>query len=456
MRKIFIAIFIIGITILCHAESLPRVDLTYTTLRSDAFHDGSFRLVQDSDTIALPMQVRHRGATSLQYDKPSYAVKLYDTLGVKVDTALLDMRSDNYWILDAMAIDKARMRNRVAMDLWLEFSRKPWYQSLEPKMINGYRGKMVEVYVNDSAQGIYCLMERVDRKQLKLKKYSEKKGIQGTWYKAWNNVRSSAFYLPATRPVDTIATYDSWEVKYPDMEDGDPITWQPLYHLLQMVQRTGANFSDSIAEHLDIPVFTDYVLLCQLISARDNERKNVNLSFYQAGAERALFTPWDMDHSWGRMYDSQEELPNCEMFNNHQLYNRLNTYYHFQDTLATRYAELRGTYFSIEHIDSLFAPYFELYATTGMDTIEAKIWSGHNGIVFDIPSEQQYIHDWTELRLEYLDSVYHYTKPAPPIPTDIAPTTIITTTKYWKDQRLYILRGKNCYDVYGRKVEDGE
>lgn len=225
-----------------------------------------------------------------------------------------------------------------------------------------------------------------------------------------------------------------------------------------MVQRTGSNFTDSIEYHLDVPVFTDYVLLCQLISARDNERKNVNLSFYQAGAERALFTPWDMDHSWGRMYNSQEELPNCEMFNNHQLINKLNFYYHFRDSLTARYAELRGTYFSIEHIDSLFAPYFEMYATTGMDTVEAKLWSGHNGIVFDIPSEQQYIHDWVKLRLEYLDSVYNYTKPVPPIPTDMPTITTTTTTtiKYWKGQQLYIQRGKDLYDIYGRKVDDDE
>lgn len=437
--------------LICHAESLPRVNLSYTTLESEVFTTGHFELIQDNDTIALPMQVRHRGATSLRYDKPSYAVKLYDTTGIKMDTALLGMRSDNYWILDAMAVDKARMRNRVAMDLWLEFSRKPWYQSLEPKMINGYRGKMVEVYVNDSAQGIYCLMERVDRKQLKLKKYSEKKGIQGTWYKAWNNVRSSAFYLPATRPVETLATYDSWEIKYPDLEDGEPITWQPLYHLLQVVQRTGTNFSDSIAYHLDIPVFTDYVLLCQLLSARDNDRKNVNLSFYQAGAELALFTPWDLDHSWGRRYNSDEEEYNQLPFNNHQLYNKLNTYYHFQDTLAIRYAKLRQSYFTIEHIDSLFAPYFDLYARTGIDTVEQRIWSGHNDIEFDISSEQSYIHDWTIQRLNYLDQFYHYQ----PSSTEVRKAKT-TTKKIWQEQKLYIQHGKSRYDIYGRKVDNEE
>lgn len=456
MKRLSGIIIALVVSLLSMAESLPRVNLQFTTLASDTFNVGSFRLVQDSDTISLQMQVRHRGATSLIYDKPSYAVKLYDTLGVKLDTTLLGMRSDNYWILDAMASDKARMRNRVGMDLWLEFSRKPWYQSLEPKMINGYRGQMVEVYVNDSAQGIYCLMERVDRKQLKLKKYSEKNGIRGTLYKAVLSVRSSAFYKPYWAPVDTLTTYDSWEIKYPDYEDGEPITWQPLYHMLTMVQRTGTNFSDSIAYHLDVPVFTDYVLFCYLLSARDNERKNVNLSFYTAGEERALFTPWDLDHSWGRMYNSQEELPNWEMFKSHQLYSRLNTYYHFQDTLAARYAELRGTYFTIEHIDSLFAPYFELYARTGMDTIEAQLWSGHNDIEFDIPSEQQYIHDWTIERITYLDSMFNYTAPTPPVPTGMTQTTTTTTTKYYRNGNLYFRRGEHTYDIYGRQADDGE
>lgn len=454
MRRLLIIIELVLLTAYSQAESLPRVNLTYTTLTTDSFNAGTFQLVQDSDTVALNMQVRHRGASSLQFDKPTYAVKLYDTLGVKVDTALLGMRSDNYWVLDAMAVDKARMRNRVAMDLWLEFSRKPWYYAQEPKMVNGYRGKMVEVYVNDAPQGIYCLMERVDRKQLKLKKYSEKKGIQGILYKAWSNLHTAAFRQPKTEPNDSSTTFESWEVKYPDLEDGEPITWQPLYHLLMVAQRTGTDFADSIAEHIDMPVFTDYVLFCHLLSARDNERKNVHLSYYQAGTELAVYTPWDIDHSWGRDFSGREEASNSEMFVNHDLFIKMNTYWHYQDTLAARYAELRENYFTIEHIDSLFAPYFELYARTGMDTIEAQLWSGHNGIILDIPAEQQYIHDWVEERLVYLDSLFKYTNPQTSIPTHTMPTESVT--KYWKDQRLYIQRGELRYDIYGRKIEDGK
>lgn len=454
MKRLSIIMILSVIGLLVRAESLPRVDLYFNTLSSDTFSMGTFRLVQDSDTIALPIQVRHRGNSALVYDKPSYAIKTFDTLGVKLDTALLGMRSDNYWILDAMAVDKARMRNRVAMDLWLEFSRKPWYQSLEPKCINGYRGKMVAVYVNDTAQGIYCLMERVDRKQLKLKKYSEKKGVQGLLYKSSLNYRTVIYYLWNT-PADTLTTWDGWEQKYPDAEDGEPISWQPLYHHIYRLTRTyGSAFADTARTHLDMPVYIDYILFCQLLAARDNYSKNINLSFYNSTDERALYTPWDLDHSWGRQYNSTEEATDAVVnFDGNYLFKRMKSYYHIEDTLAARYAQLRENYFTIDHIDSLFAPYFELYATTGMDTIEANIWSGHNDIEFDIPSEQQYIHDWVVERLNYLDSVYQYTPPMPPIVTQSQQATpALQVTKILRDGHLYIRRGETLYDCLGKEI----
>lgn len=447
-KNIILCLLFCGLHTL-HAETLPRIDLWFDSLSNQSFHAGQLHLVADSDTLSLPIAVRHRGASSLQYDKPSYAVKLYDTLGLKLDTALLGMRSDNYWILDAMAIDKARMRNRVAMDLWLEFSRKPWYQDLEPKLVNGYRGKMVEVYVNDSAQGIYCLMERVDRKQLRLKKYSEKKGVQGLLYKSVLNYRSVLYYL-WNKPNDTTATWDGWEQKYPDPEDGEPISWDRFYHHIYALTKTlNATYPDTARAHLDMPVYIDYILFCQLLSARDNASKNINVSFYDANTERALYTPWDLDHSWGRQYNSTEEAYTAVVnFSDNTLFKRMNSYYHIQDTLAARYAELRQHYFTIEHIDSLFAPYFELYAATGIDTLELRLWSGHNGIVFDIPSEQQYIHDWVVQRLTYLDNLYHY----PPVATTIEDRlSAASARKIWHQGQLHIFRNGEDYDLLGRK-----
>lgn len=457
--KVRLLLVLMAVCLICHAESLPHVEITFDTLATDVYFPGTFKLIQDNDTIQELMTIRHRGASSLGYDKSSYAVKLCDSTGTKVEKKLLGMRKSHYWILDAMASDKARMRNRVAMDLWMEFSRKPWYYGQEPKLLNGYHGQMVEVYVNDSSQGIYCLMERVDRKQLKTQKYVDSLGVQGALYKNTLYTLLSRYWQDYSTPIPTdhSGVWDGFEQKEPDWEDGEPICWMPLERHINAIRKTtnATRFADTIVTHLDIPVFVDYVLFTQLLSARDNVGKNLYLSFYNVDSLKTLYTPWDLDHAWGRQYNSTEEDADTKLsWENNYLYIRMRDLYHLEDTLSARYAVLRNRYFSIEHIDSLFAPYFELYASTGMDTVEAKLWSGHNNIEFDIPSEQQYIHDWVELRLEYLDSVYHYIKPAAPIPAGMPTTT--TTIKYWKNQRLYIQREKDRYDIYGRKVEDDE
>jgi len=431
-----------------------QIHLHYTTLDKDTFNTGTFQLIQGGDTISLNMKVRHRGRSALHYDKPSYAIKLTDSIGQNIDTAILGMRSDNYWILDAMAVDHARMRNRVSMDLWLEFSRQPWYYANEPKLINGYRGQMVEVYVNNASQGIYCLMERVDRKQLKLKKYAEKKGIRGLLYKSNHWGGTATFDLPSDLPNSSASAWDSWEIQYPKLEDGEPVSWDPLINLIDFIQSSdSATFADSIAYYVDLPVFTDYILFCQLLSARDNTAKNTLISFYDFQKDqRALYTPWDLDHSWGRQYNGNVEDFDYDLFTQNQLYVRMQKDYpNFKDSLSTRWQELRTTSFSIEHIDSLFATYLDLYTTLGIDTIEQTLWSGHNAISFTIEDERSYIHDWVINRLTFLDTLYSL--PTPPITTFLPiEKTGCSAHKILMDGHLYIILNQHKFNSYGQTI----
>jgi hypothetical protein len=96
------------------------------------------------------------------------------------------MRSCSSWILDAMAIDRICMRNRVAFDIWNDFSRLPYDSGFERR--NGTEGRFVEVYINDRYYGIYCMSDRINRNLLNLKKVSEDEGgsitVRGVLYKS--------------------------------------------------------------------------------------------------------------------------------------------------------------------------------------------------------------------------------------------------------------------------------
>lgn len=429
---------------------IPIVKLQYSALSKDTFSSASFSFIYGEDTLSLPAAVRHRGATSTKYQKKSYAIKLYDENGQKKDTSLFGMRSDNYWILEAMASDKARMRNRVAMDLWLDFSQKPSYIDAEPKVCNGYNGKFVEVYVNDTYNGIYCLMERVDRKQLKLKK-AKNTTINGVLYKAVKNTPS---FFGELSPYDNNSTtWMRYEYEYPDVEDGfGLINWEPLYDAMNFANTASVeDFVNEAPERYDIPVFRDYYLFTVLLSARDNRGKNLYLSFYNINQNsKLLLTPWDIDHSFGRMYNSDEEAPETECTWNASIYNRLKSdmpdYY---PLLLSRYAELRKNYFSLASLRQRFTDYFDLFFTSGAYQRETERWNGIDNIDLDFIYEEEYIDTWLEQRLAYTDALFNYKNISTEMENNIRSTN---SQLILRNGQIYILRNNTIYSLSGQIV----
>lgn len=419
------------------AEQMPILRITCSELRIDSFTPGSMDILT-ADSGRINVQVRHRGNSSLSMSKPSLAIKTVDALGQKMDISLFGMREDNYWVLDAMAIDKARARNRASMDLWLEMARVPWYQSQEPECLNGYRGKMVDVYLNDQHMGIYHLSERIDRKQLKLKKYSATKGgIRGLLYRMndWSALDPFGSYI-RPYPEDTTDTWRGWGIEYPKMEDGEPVMWQPAIDLMEFVRTHPAQtIYPDINSYIDMPVYTDYILFINMLCAQDNRGKNTYWSYYDRNlSTQALVSIWDIDHSWGRRYDGTEERTNTLVTN--QIINKLLANSEYKTLIRERYAELRQNILTVQHLDSLIGRYLDLYAATGMDRVEEQLWDGIDGVALDIRAERALIHRWLVKRLAYLDSYFRYQ--IPPYPVGGITTTTECFTEEEKDrcQRL--------------------
>lgn len=394
--------------------TLPIVSLDHGEVVSDSFQPGSMRLIHGDGTAEeYHTLLRYRGASTLIYDKKNYAVKLTDANGEDMDASLLGMRSDNSWILDAMAVDMARMRNRVSTDLWLALSTRPYYANLEPSMVNGTHGEFVEVTVNGAYWGIYCLTEKVDRKQLKAKKY-QGSTVRGVLYKA---ISHDSLREITEVPKDSSATWQGWEFQYPDPSKGEPSTWQPLYSLAELLsQPEGSKEVERTLEtRVDLPVWIDYCLLMDLMHATDNGKKNMFVYFRDITASdvRACICPWDMDATWGRTWRRIKEGPetNCNISNgvNFHMYATLPDGF---DRQCLRWAELRDAGMTAEYILAIFDRYFDLFERSGAAGRETERWNGINDVTIDFETEKDYIHDWVPRRIVYLDSDYGYHAPS--------------------------------------------
>lgn len=278
--------------------------------------NGKMELTDEADkTVSLNAKFRVRGATARQYGmKPSFNMKLRtEDYSDSQDSTLLGLRSCSSWILDAMAIDRICMRNRVSFDVWNEYARLPYETSFEGR--NGTVGRFVEVYINDRYYGIYCLTDRINRKLLDLKKVKDNGNgtvtPRGVLYKHGTQDIENQNEPSFTEDYSaaTITWHNAWELTEPD---GYPSleAWQPL---IEAYRQEGS--MSYIRKYFHMENLAQYQILIMALGIADNwGNKNRYFSILNIqkdiddpdpaeGARRKfILTPWDMDTSLGGDY----------------------------------------------------------------------------------------------------------------------------------------------------------
>lgn len=384
------------------------------------YQQGTVTIVNPDEQVGdntLSAKIKWRGGSTNtdEKHKRNYNIKFDD------DVKLFDMREDNNWMLDAGQPDVFRMRNRIAMDLWNDMAHKPYYADQEPKAINGVRGCMVEVFLNDEYRGIYNLSEKLDRKQMKLKKVSKSGEIHGVLYKGES--------FENTSMNDSIYRYDNYsltllgyEVKYPEPgDDCDSTDWKPLVdannNILILCYDDEA-FEKQVEQWFDIPVIIDYAVYLSSINAIDNSGKNMFWAIYDKEVSNCMtLAPWDLDCTFGQRWGgsliteekdqtSPDHLIDVDIAGFFNLY-RTNAL-HFNDRLNERYQELRqnGNVLSTESLIQRFTKYYNAIKKSGAAQRETNKWSGDSDIKgeeINFDKEYEYICNWITKHMEAVD-----------------------------------------------------
>lgn len=430
---------------------LPIVELNCSSVNNKAYTTGSLRVTDPAslgyDSLMIAA-FKYRGASSSNYPKRSYAIKLRDENGNSVDRKLLGYRSDNNWILDAMYIDLACMRNRVATDLWNAFECKPYYADREKKVRTGTRGKFVEVILNGQWWGLYCMTEKMDRKQLKLKKFvpaaqstTGENEVHGVLYKSnqWtyevfmgHESNDDNDYKQVIYPHKKVSDYknilgqETWceyEFKYPDYED-EAVEWRPLHDAANMVATSFILNIDSVKSRFDYPMLRDYYLFIDLLLATDNHGKNLFWYAYDTQGpegDKLSLAPWDLDGTFGQDWDGvitntkDVTLDFDTYIKNYEhgqfaIFDLIKSRSEWQQDLKDRYAELRiKGVISGDSIANRFANYASLFEASLADQREQNMWSkAYHSRHKDIQGSATYAESWIRRRVNWLDQKYGF------------------------------------------------
>ena len=350
--------------------------------------------------------------------KRNYSIKFLDKNGGKKDRSFFGLRKDNHWKLDAGQVDVLRIRNRVCADLWLDMSRPVWYQDAEPNAINGSRGRIVELILNGQYQGIYNMIEPVDRKQLKLVKHDTVNNeFHGQmWFvKRW--CRTATMSRPVEWSNDT-AWWEGIEVEYPDFDEVNPTDWGTLADAVYFIRRTERSGAwnaqaDSLEYYYDVPVMEDYFIFISVLQAMDNESKNIFYSNYDKGLHpRVTMTPWDLDVSTGSLsisnYTTELVRPErpLDWISHIPMYGMFYLSDRHRAQIIDRYWQLRQTWLDTDALVERFQRAVDELEECGAAAREEARWDGDTdltGKTLDISAEMAYVENWIRRRMVYLD-----------------------------------------------------
>lgn len=399
---------------LLYFTQLPVVNITTDyEIPDEPRVPAEFAFAQSDGTVEQYfIGIEYRGAWSQTLPKKSLRIEFWadEEWSETIDVGFLDMRSDDDWNMQAMFNEPLRINNQVSWEVWDRIDSL-YYIDEEPNAINGVRMRYVEVFVKGTYRGVYGLAERLDRKQLKLKKFKNGE-IRGELYKSDDLTPVTKF--EGIAPYDNNSDYwEGWEYKYP--KPAEIIDWEDLYDYVDfVVHASEEDFLAEIADYAVVDNAVNYYIFMNLLHAADNRGKNMHIAKYTTD-EPYFFMPWDLDGTFGNWWDGTRH-PEVDKILSNGLYSRYIADCAeggFVDKLKARWQSLRQQVITYPELSELFEENVNYLHENGVYEREFLAWAD-NG-VYEYPTGNpdayvadnlDYMKNWLSGRLDFLDDYF--------------------------------------------------
>ncbi len=248
-------------------------------------------------TTNSPIKIHRRGGTTVDFPQKSYRFTLLESannFGNSKNLDLLGIRNDDDWILYSAYSDYEKVRTAFSMNLWnmMSAENNEWNAPAS----NQY--KYVELFFNGRYHGLYALTHPIDKKAFKIT------AGEALFKKSdWSETEFALDLEPMYEDNPDLLWLPGYTVK-----EGSELSYSMLHSLYYNMAYS--NSPDIIRESVDIDNSIDLWIFYKLTQAVDNVYGTGVKNLFAAtkssdtGYEgyKLLFSPWDMDQTWGNRY----------------------------------------------------------------------------------------------------------------------------------------------------------
>ena len=355
------------------STTLPIMNINYSSHfdeSTDMKVNMDMYLFDNQDEIHNRDIVSHgeisvRGNLASTYPKKAYNIALkQESLGYNKrnnDISLLNMRKDNNYILYPAYNDQEKVRNVLASRIWYESSAT----NNEFDVINGMYYKYIELFINNEYHGLYALGFPINEAALQLKSNIDGVYTEYTFKKNEREGMANDYVLKTNGKTDH-NEYNVLNNHRKELKDARTVK--------------------ELKEVIDYNNAIDSYLFIQLILGVDNLDKNMYMTLKENnGKYKALYTPWDLDITFGNASD--------KMVNNNTIPYRYNYNYALdeydnpimklnssviKEDIKNRYKELRNNAWSNDTLNSYIDEYEKDIYSSGAFLRDKDRWTEGN------------------------------------------------------------------------------
>ncbi len=317
----------------------------YITGHVSIIDSGTFdNCITDQPVVQSDLLIKKRGHTSYSFDKEQYLLKLKMPDGQNNDVDILGMGAHDSWILNGSMADKSMIRNYLAYRICSEVSE------VTPDC------QFCEVVLQEDGQyiyqGLYLMMETVarDENRIPIDQYQEK-NLYTSYIVRRDRFTNFDMMLDTYGRLSGIS--DEWiGVKYPSesriTEKSKNYIQKDFSQIEQVIYSDNEKVFGTYDKYIDINSFADYFLLNEYFGNYDAGMHSTYM-YKNSGEPLKVGPVWDFDQAMNNYFQDEMETETTA-FQERPFYDRLCMDRRFIELLQSRYAVLRKSTLSHEHI----------------------------------------------------------------------------------------------------------
>ncbi|MEX2369537.1 MAG: CotH kinase family protein [Bacteroidales bacterium] len=388
--------------------------------------NGFLNHLSDSGNVySGKIGIKIRGSSSSGFPQKSYTLETRNSSGDNRNVSLLDMPSENDWLLISNYYDRSFARNFLSHEIFRGMGH------YSPRV------RHCEVVMNGEYRGVYLLMEkikvdkgRVDISKLKSYENSGDDLTGGYIIKCDNYERDGS---------------DSWPVQFPEIEEKnwsavearfvyvhpapDSITSKQKGYIQTFIETSrDVLYNDDFKEpikgyysYFDVPSFVDYLIVSE-ISRNGDAYKKSRFFYKDKESKNGLLhagPPWDFDWAWKNLFfqpdDGSGWVHNYEAYGYGDVQpvrymNQMLLDPNFSNEVYNRYFRFRQTvlhYDTLSHkIDSIvnYLSNAQVRHFEQWDILNDQSGDPDAHVPDSYADEIDYLKDWILQRITWLDN----------------------------------------------------